>query len=369
MAVAATPNTQPIGRGTPYRGKLVALPTTGKYLKNSSASVNAAYVASLWTTANQGLAIEFPCHPKTIELARSATYIVQPSPFLPDGYHQYMATNPLEIPISFELHAFDRTYCKQGALTLLQIASRLHSFILPISDKQTLAQVNPQTSQSGVGTHAALNASPTGTTLFPAQGQNDQGTINPPVTVWLHLVWMGDGQPGISCVGYLKDVKVIFNGPLLKGPGESFNLPISAEFSFTFVHHPGHNNSFGNIGNPNSTVTIPPSTATGAFATTVRDLLYNTRSLVKVANYQGLNDSSTNTTPDTSAPATPAGPSAPTSFTSEEPTPLQMKIAQADQFNLETQEESPATGMLPEGAENLPLAQVNQTKIPPQPPR
>ena len=306
MSAVATPNTQTIGRGTPYRGKLVALPTTNKFLQKISSSANTNTgnsSSSFWSTSNQGLTIEFPAHPKTIELARSATYIVQTSPFLPDGYHQYVATNPLEIPISFELHSFDRTYCKQGALTLLQIASRLHGFILPISDGQTLSQVAPAVSSGGQGTQASLNGnSATANVNYTAYGQQGKSSLNPPVTCWLHLIWIDSNSPGISCVGYLKDVKVALGGPLLKGPNGSFNLPTSAEFSFTFVHHPAHNNTFGDIGNPNSAVTIPPSAATGAFASTVRDRFYNTRDLVQVANYQGLEDASTNTTPDTTNP-------------------------------------------------------------------
>ena len=79
------------------------------------------------------VSFDFPSMPDVVELARSADYYVNYSPVMPDGMHQYRGTKPLEIPLAFKLHAMDRTFCPYGALTLLQLAARLHSFVLPLT--------------------------------------------------------------------------------------------------------------------------------------------------------------------------------------------------------------------------------------------
>lgn len=303
MANVQTKNTMAIGRRLPYRGKLTAMPSTSLVLQDDD--------KNLWGSANKkGLSIEFPAMPDTIELARSAEYLVAPNPMLPDGYHQYMNTKPLEIPVSFRLHSFDQTYCTQGALTLLQIAARLHAFVLPITNDRAIAQAalvgkNGQQTDDQTSHNAA-----TGDVVFSSYGakSGQANKIYPPVTCWLHLIWTDEGLPGISCVGYVKDVRVVLHGPFLKGPGESFNLPSAGEFSFTFVHRPGHNNAFGS----SQSDTKPKVGAqSSAFATDVRDNFYNTRHLVYMANYKGLDDGVPEdkaTQTQTQANATPAQP-------------------------------------------------------------
>jgi hypothetical protein len=237
-----------------------------------------------------GLAVEFPAMPDTIELARSAEYMVATSPFTPDGLHQYVGTKPLEIPVSFKLHAFDETYCQQGALTLLQIAARLHAFVLPITNERVAALATTRNATKGTKTDDETErTAQTGELAWKAYGVNSNSAANiyPPVTCWLHLIWTDEGMPGISCVGYVKDVRAILHGPYLKGPGGSFNLPSAGEFSFTFVHRPGHNNSFGS---DNTNTHAQVGAQVNAYATDVRDGLYNTRNLVYVANYKGLDD-------------------------------------------------------------------------------
>ena len=81
-----------------------------------------------FTDTTDYLKINFPCMPDSIELARSAEYMVVPSQVMPDGLHQYKWTNPLVIPFSFKLHAFDEEFCPNGALSLLETVALLHSF-------------------------------------------------------------------------------------------------------------------------------------------------------------------------------------------------------------------------------------------------
>lgn len=266
-------------------GRLVALPST----------ITVTQLRALNDVAGfrNIVSIDFPAMPDVIELARSADYLVNYNIVMPDGIHQYKGTKPMEIPISFKLHAMDRQYCKKGALTLLQLAARLHSFVLPISTFQRGAVVAPvvgnnQTTTTGNGKppDASLQAAASQETIYGVVGASTggNGAVFSPVTCWLHLMWVGNDQPGISAVGYVREVKVKFNGPWLRGPNNSFNLPTSADFEFTFIHRPGHGNSqsFTSSQFPD---TIAESGQ--AFADDVKETFYNTRDLVHAANYQG----------------------------------------------------------------------------------
>lgn len=270
-------------------GRLVALPTT------SASTAKEALAAVQSANASRGfrniVSIDFPAMPDTLELARSTDYAVNWNLVLPDGIHQYRGTKPMEIPISFKLH-FGDPYCKQGALTLLQLAGRLHSFTLPVSTFQrgvtVIPQVAPTPNTTGRGaTPAPAQESTASQNVYQINqiGGNKNGQIFSPVTCWLHLMWVDEASPGVSCIGYVKDVKVVFFKPWLRGPNNSFNLPSSAEYSFTFVHRPGHGNSL----NAGTTSAFPQTIAETpqAFADDVKDGLYNTRSLVFAANYQG----------------------------------------------------------------------------------
>ena len=236
------------------------------------------------------VSVDFPAMPDTIELARSADYYVNYNIVMPDGIHQYKGTKPMEIPISFRLHALDSQYCKKGALTLLQLAARLHSFVLPISTFSGQTQVAPRATdpntKSGKNDTAQIEAKSEQEQVWQVTGANGSknGGVYAPVTCWLHLMWTTNDQPGISCVGYVREVKVQFNGPWLRGPAGSFNLPTSADFSFVFIHRPGHNNSTA------TSISQFPSTIAEsgqAFADNVKNKFYNTRDLVYAANYQG----------------------------------------------------------------------------------
>lgn len=269
-------------------GRLVAMPSTQTTRQMTRILTNTRGFDNV-------ISVDFPAMPDTIELARSADYNVNYNIVMPDGIHQYKGTKPMEIPISFKLHSFDQQYCKKGALTLLQLAARLHSFILPISTfKQgvEIAAVAPK-DPSNADANKDKGSGQENVYEVVGVGGNNVGAIYSPVTCWLHLMWVGNQQPGISAVGYVREVKVVFNGPWLRGPAGSFNLPTSADFSFVFVHRPGHNNNQKTI-----TSQFPPTlTQSGqAYADDVRGKLYNTRDLVYAANYQGFGNNESNST-------------------------------------------------------------------------
>jgi hypothetical protein len=276
-------------------GRLVALPST--ITKTQRDAVSSASETGLKNI----ISIDFPAMPDVIELARSADYYVNYNIVMPDGIHQYRGTKPLEIPISFRLHSMDQQFCKKGALTLLQLAARLHSFVLPISTFQRGIMIAPKALppqtpvNGGKPNDAALQAASSQERVYEVTGAGNskQGGIFNPVTCWLHLMWTANEQPGISAVGYVRDVRVKFNGPWLRGPNNSFNLPTSADFEFVFIHRPGHGNA-----TPVTTSEFPPTVAESgqAFADDIKDRLYNTRDLVHAATYQGFASNPTNQT-------------------------------------------------------------------------
>jgi len=299
----------PISRyPNPVVGRLIAMPTT-----EGNMTVEGLRKISGWRTGV--IAFDFPSMPDVIELARSADYYTNYSPVMPDGMHQYRGTKPLEIPLSFRLHAMDKTFCPYGSLTLLQLASRLHSFVLPITpdgstgavlspllagDLVKNSQSSPQKSESPVGKGGSTDTQVYDTALnTPVNrlrlGNGQFGTPYPPVTCMLSLIWVAENQPGIACMGYVRDVRVKLMGPWLRGPTGEFNLPSAGEFEFTFIHRPSHNNSAG-FSNDSSTGQFNMPSATSeiqAYATDVRNQLYNTRNLVYMANYHGFNKSPT----------------------------------------------------------------------------
>lgn len=264
-------------------GRLVAMPTT-----STLEQLNA-----LQDSESKFLSIDFPAMPDTIELARTADYKVSYSLPVPDGVHTYVGTKPLEIPISFKLHSFDKQYCKKGALTLLQLAARLHSFVLPISVFSSSNRAVPNAPgtriTSGKTFDAAVEAAANQNTvaMVGGVGGSKVGGLAAPVTCWLHLVWAGNDKPGISARGYVREVSVKLNGPYLRGPNNSFNLPTSADFSFVFIHRPGHGNDPNIIDSQ-----FPPTLAQSgqAYAQDVKNKFFNTRELVWAANYQGIDE-------------------------------------------------------------------------------
>lgn len=275
------PNDQIIARDTANRmaGRIVAARTTQTALETRERGF-------------EGVAIDFPAMPDTLELNRSTDYAVLSNVVAPDGIHQYRSTKPLEIPFSFSLHALDKVYCPQGALTLLQVASRLHAFTLPLAKDNGRVLVSPAVTEtkSGQGSDVTLEKTADNEPVFALSKASATSGLFNPVTCWLHLIWIAENQPGISCIGYVRDVTVKLNGPWLRGPAGSFNLPTSADFGFTFVHRPGHGNDYSNgQGFTRSGLSSEVDSEPQAYGGTVKENLFNTRDLVNLANYRGFN--------------------------------------------------------------------------------
>jgi len=257
----------------PTCGRLIAMPTT------SSLDIN----------LDNEVSIDFPAMPDSIELNRSANYTVHPNFFLPDGIHQYKHTEPLQIQISFRLHAFDQEFCPKGALTLLEVAARLHSFILPIHSGPGAVDISAQMPPAeGATADTTTHMDSSEQRSAQAEGRPEvmeQGAsnISAPVTCRLEVLLVDKESFAIAATGYLKEVSAKLQGPWLRGPGSAFNLPSAGDFSFTFVHRPGHGNSFNfKSTEAGSTLGQQPQ----AYAHTVKNKFYNTRSLA-VANYAG----------------------------------------------------------------------------------
>lgn len=275
---------------------------------------------------SSAVVINFPHMPQSVDLARKADYQVTSTFFVPDGVHFYKGTAPLEIPLTFSLHAFDDAeYCEHGALTLLVIAGRLHSLTLPISRGGAAGHATttgplftePSTSNSATEKRSVDStptlSSPSNPPLFP-------------VACGLHLIYSGDGRPGISCVGYVKDVNVKLKGPWLRSKVPYVkNLPTSAEYSFTFVHRPGHTNRFNSAEGAGS---FDLGVQINAFADDVKNGLYNTVGLLTNQSiaYQGFDQKgSSQATPAvlvTPPPSPLLGPPAPSSSSATPTAPV-----------------------------------------------
>jgi len=237
-------------------------------------------------TVQNAIILNFPSMPDSIELARKAVYATHPLYLSPDGavaWYQY--TEPLRIPFSFKLHAFDHEYCPQGALTLLDIAAKLHSMILPIGERGTSttatkiagpSKAGPSTKKSTSEQSLSLSADDPASRSFSITSDASTANVRPPVAVMLDLIYAGSDAPGVSCVGYLDEVKVALNGPWLTPPGSgNMNLPTSIGASFVFVHRPSHTNT-----------SEAAQVSVSALADDVKDRLYNTLHLVNTVSYQ-----------------------------------------------------------------------------------
>ena len=286
----------------PVVGRLIAMSTNEK--------INVAGLSKQSGFRKGVVAFDFPSMPDTIELARSADYYTNYSPVMPDGMHQYRGTKPLEIPLTFKLHAMDSSFCPRGSLTLLQLAARLHSFVLPIAgDGSSNVQAQPLLAREYLnGAQTKEERATRLQQLGNLKSEDDQfydTTLNtpvhrltsngvavmpyPPVTCLLNLIWVAENQPGIACVGYVRDVRVRLLGPWLQGPTGESNLPSAGEYEFTFIHRPAHNNMSGLDFNKDTGqfAALSAATESQAYATDVRNQLYNTRNLVVASRYQG----------------------------------------------------------------------------------
>ena len=229
---------------------------------SSTDDVKNGYVSG---SENDPYAIWFPSMPEEISLRRTASYFVAQMPNAPDGVHVYRYTSPLEVPMSFVLHAFDTDYCAEGPVTLLKVGALLHSYTLPINDDDsqntTLSFIGKKVddkAKSNDGDDSSLESKDGTETnwwdeaTYKATFDAYTGYHFPPACFMNVLV---GGQYGISCVGYVRDVNVTYQGPWLDGPvGDSGgggytsndyrNLPSSAKYEFTFVNVPTYSNSY-----------------------------------------------------------------------------------------------------------------------------
>lgn len=281
----------------PHSGRLIVLDDINKTSLHDVFLLSAAF------------SIDFPAMPEQLELVRRAEYKVVRNMVIPDGVHQYMGTDPLEIPFSFKLHSYDEEYCKEGALSLVEIAARLHALVTPIGDTSITVTVtndgsldergnidptatSPKTDAAVNKNAASAKTSSTGQQQFNQAGfQSNSKAIDPPVTVRLELLYTRSDGPGIICTGYIKDVKAVLMGPWLRGPDNSYNLPQAGEFSFTFVHRPGHGNFYSKASGQAAI-----SQQAQAYADFIRKRLYNTRDLQTNAQYRGFNTTTNSTT-------------------------------------------------------------------------
>jgi len=267
-------------------GRLLALPSRSHVLKNYD-PVYDPRNPKVQNALLLSTCIDFPAMPDVIELARRAEYNVHPNQVMPDGIHQYKHTSVLKIPVSFKLHYADTAYCTEGALTLLKIAARLHSFILPIKTGNEeiffgakIGRDFPAATDDSQKEKDAQNANNSFDGIDVASVVGAEHIYNP-VVCQLELMYIDENSPGIVCRGYVDEVSAKLQGPWLRGPELAFNLPTQAEYSFTFVHRPGHQN-------PVDTKIVQRQPQ--AFANDVRQKLYFTRSLVQMADYKGLDD-------------------------------------------------------------------------------
>ena len=258
-----------------FSGRLLALSANTRYSSYGSADGNVLQENSLY--------IDFPATPDDIVLRRTTNYSEKTTPFLPDGIHVYLGTNPLNLEFSFKLHYADTDYCgTDGPYALLAIAARLHAFVLPVGQTADVGYVIGYAYKNDA---RSLEKGSDDTTISYSKLDQNAQAVNPPVACQLELMQTGIDTPGIVCRGYVKDVNVRLMGPYLKGEGNAYNLPTAAEYSFTFVHRPGHSNFFGKRKGMTSLASNPQ-----AYAQTVKNRLYNTRDLVRIASYQGIDD-------------------------------------------------------------------------------
>ena len=275
---------RPMARRPSVLGRLVSLSSTNDGV--------ADYLSSNRSNeASSSTVIAFPSMPEVVELAREAEYRQTSAPYTPDGIHLYKKTNPLTIPISFSLHYQD-PFCSQGGLSLLLIAAKLHSLILPINNSADRSNIGVTVDKYYPS--AATGVTGTGKPPTPSKDASPPATINeesiafnndsgqastsfPPACL-LDLISVGDrnGAPGIRCYGYVKSVNAKLKGPWMRGaieygPDGIRNVPTSADFSFIFVHAPGFSNYFG--GTASSPFKL---SGLSAFAQDVLGNLYNT---------------------------------------------------------------------------------------------
>lgn len=255
-----------------------------------STIVNSAQVADP-TGENEGqITINFPCMPDTIELARRANYdnLVK-TPQNPDGQHQYMSTDPLEIPIEFAVNSYDEEFVgNDGPVALLALAARLHALTVPIYSQGTYVltatSAPPAPVQGGQDDEAKVVEKTA--TSSPAPVDTSVKTLYPAPCI-LRLIaaeWKGTDY-GITLRGFIRDARVSLKGPWLYGGPGLNNLPSSASYGFTFVHQPSYTNNI--VSNPESNAILG-----GGVSVLAQDIyarFYNQAELGRLSGVNGAN--------------------------------------------------------------------------------
>jgi hypothetical protein len=250
---------------------------------------------AIGTEQDDQIVINFPNLPDEIDLMRSSEWRVTQSPLLPDGFHMYDHTSPLELPFTFKIHAFD-DYSVNGPETILQIAAKLHALQLPIinskqsgkitRDSGDVPESNTDSAKQQKGENP--NRQELGSTLTVENNVYGTNYWFPPACV-LNLM-IGSGGPtalGICCIGYVKNVSTKLKGPWLNSGRADVNrnLPSAGEFSFVFVHAPSYTNSL-NFDGDNKLLTAQ----VGSYR--MKNSFYNTVGLLSEAGvdvgYKGL---------------------------------------------------------------------------------
>jgi hypothetical protein len=225
--------------------------------------------------------IYLPHLSEDIELPRANNYTVNNNLVMPDGLWIYQYTEPLEINLSFTLHAY-HDLCPEGSNSLLDIAARLYSLQLPASNDTTRAtKASPAASSASSAPPLELNAGQVISGLTDL-GNSQASTIlnsNDTTYKWqpacsLRLIQAGTKGFGVHCVGFVKNVNAILHGPWLQtvNEGSEFNLPSAITYRFTFVH------------NPSFTNTLQIGKFVNAFGPDVLARLFNTADLAGLTN-------------------------------------------------------------------------------------
>jgi hypothetical protein len=240
--------------------------------------------------------IYLPYLPESIEFPRENNYDQAGSNLvMPDGLWIYQSTNPLELNLEFTLHYTD-DLCIEGSKTLLDIASRFHTLLLPASNdpSRSRAKSPPATGTGASATSQELQ-------LQSAAVQSEDALKNTtnvqnasykyPPACSLRLIQAGARGLGVHCVGFIKAATPIFHGPYMQtvDGGNAYNLPTAATYRFTFVH------------NPSYTGTMKIGKFVNAFGPDVFEYFYNTAHLGPLtqntyADVEDLDQSSANAT-------------------------------------------------------------------------
>ena len=196
------------------------------------------------------ITIYLPHLPETLEFPRANNYDQQGNNLvMPDGLFIYQSTNPLEIQLEFTLHYTD-DLCVEGSKTLLDIAARLSSLLLPASNDPLRNRTKAPPATTG-NTSATSQEMQLQTTTRQSEDavksvtNTTDSTYKYPPACSLRLIQAGAQGLGVHMIGFVKEATPIFHGPYMQttDSGNSYNLPSACTYKFTFVHNPSYTNT------------------------------------------------------------------------------------------------------------------------------